>query len=50
MWPATIERDIEVSESASFPTEAQKRDIFYNNATPFLRLSDEEMLSHHKAR
>jgi predicted TIM-barrel fold metal-dependent hydrolase len=37
VWPETIEMAIEGIESASFLTEEQKRDIFYNNAVSFLR-------------
>ncbi len=39
---------IEAIESASFLTDEQKRDIFYNNAARFLRLSDEEIATHHQ--
>jgi predicted TIM-barrel fold metal-dependent hydrolase len=38
VWPQTIELAIETVESAPFLNEAQKRDIFYNNAARFLRL------------
>jgi len=47
MWPETIALAIEAIESANFLTEEQKRDIFYNNAARFLRLSEEEIASHH---
>lgn len=47
VWPGTIERAIAVIEDAPFLTEGQKRDIFYNNAARFLRLSDEEIARHH---
>lgn len=47
-WPATIEVAIDSIESASFLTAEQKRDIFYNNAARFLRLSDEEIAKHHQ--
>jgi uncharacterized protein len=46
-WPETIETAIESIESADFLTDEQKRDIFYNNAARFLRLSDEELARHH---
>jgi predicted TIM-barrel fold metal-dependent hydrolase len=39
IWPRTIEVAIESIESAPFLTAEQKRDIFYNNAVRFLRLS-----------
>jgi predicted TIM-barrel fold metal-dependent hydrolase len=42
VWPQTIEIAIERIESAPFLSDAQKRDILYNNAARFLRLSDEE--------
>jgi predicted TIM-barrel fold metal-dependent hydrolase len=32
---------------AKSDTEVQKRDILYNNAARFLRLSDEEIAKHH---
>ena len=40
-WPEGIGMAIEGIESASFLTEQQKRDIFYNNAVRFFRLSVE---------
>ncbi len=46
-WPDAIHRSVESIETASFLTEEQKRDIFYNNAARFLRLSDEEISKHH---
>ena len=46
VWPRTIEVAIESVEKADFLTPAQKRDILYNNAARFLRLSDEEMTRH----
>ena len=42
-----IPQAVEAIESASFLTDEQKRDIFYNNAARFLRLSDEEIARHH---
>ena len=38
VWPEGIGMAIEGIESASFLTEEQKRDIFYNNAVRFVRL------------
>ena len=38
MWPQVIGIGIEAIESADFLTEAQRRDILYNNAARFLRL------------
>ena len=47
VWPATIERAIAVIDEAPFLTNQQKRDIFYNNAARFLRLSKEDVARHH---
>ena len=47
VWPGVIERGIEAIESAPFLTKARERDILYNNAARFLRLSDEEIARHH---
>jgi uncharacterized protein len=47
-WPGGIERALAAIESASFLSEAQRRDILYNNAARFLRLSDEEIARHHR--
>lgn len=38
VWPDAIGRAVEGIESATFLSEQQKRDIFYNNAARFLRL------------
>ena len=46
-WPGVIERGIAIVEQAPFLNEDQKRDIFYNNAARFLRLSEEEIAKHH---
>jgi uncharacterized protein len=42
VWPEKIGAAVEAIEQASFLTEEQKRDIFYNNAARFLRLEDAE--------
>jgi uncharacterized protein len=47
IWPGVIERAVEVIMEAPFLSEEQKRDILYNNAARFLRLSDEEIARHH---
>jgi predicted TIM-barrel fold metal-dependent hydrolase len=47
IWPGIIEPSIEAIEQAPFLTQAQKRDIFYNNAARFLRLSKDEIKRHH---
>ena len=46
-WPETIELAIETIEAADFLTEEQKRDIFYNNAARFLRLSEDQIAAHY---
>jgi uncharacterized protein len=46
-WPGVIELAIRIIEEAPFLSEEQKRDILYNNAARFLRLSDEEIARHH---
>ena len=47
VWPEAIERGIEVIQQAPFLTEDQKRDILYDNAARFLRLTEEEVALHH---
>ena len=47
VWPGVIERAVEVIMEAPFLSEEQKRDILYNNAARFLRLSEEEIARHH---
>jgi uncharacterized protein len=42
VWPGAIERAIATIEEAPFLTKEQKRDIFYNNAARFLRLSKQD--------
>jgi len=49
-WPETIALAIEAIETADFLSEEQKRDILYNNAARFLRLSDEDIARHHGNR
>lgn len=43
VWPEAIERGIKSIKDASFLTEMQKRDILFNNAARFLRLTDDEI-------
>jgi uncharacterized protein len=50
VWPGTIERAITVIEEAPFLSKRQKRDIFYDNAARFLRLSKEDVARHHSLR
>jgi len=47
VWPEALEHAIRAIESAEFLSEQQKRDILYENAARFLRLSDEERARHH---
>lgn len=48
VWAGVIEPAIKSIEQAPFLTRRQKRDIFYNNAARFLRLSKEEIARHYK--
>ena len=47
VWPGMIEYAIGVVEQAPALTADQKRDILYNNAARFLRLSQAEIDRHH---
>ncbi len=47
VWPEAIVRSIDTINKASFLTEQEKRDILYNNAARFLRLSEAESALHH---
>lgn len=49
-WPATIGVALRTIEQAPFLSKAQKRDIFYNNAARFLRLTKEEIAEDHRRR
>jgi len=44
IWPETVGMSIDAIKSASFLTEEQKQDIFFNNAVTFLRLDKEKIL------
>ena len=46
VWPETLEVAIQSIEQAAFLTPGQKRDIFYNNAARFLKLSEAKMSPH----
>lgn len=48
VWPGAIERAVDVIRDAPFLSKEQKRDILYNNAARFLRLSPETIARHHK--
>jgi uncharacterized protein len=47
IWPDTIDKAIESVERAPFLTRSQKRDILYNNAARFLRLTKDEIRRDH---
>jgi predicted TIM-barrel fold metal-dependent hydrolase len=47
IWPEVIGENIEMIEGADFLSDEQKRDILYNNAARFLRLSEEQISAHH---
>lgn len=47
IWPGVITPSVKAIEDAPFLTAAQKRDILYNNAARFLRLSKAEIDRHH---
>lgn len=49
VWPGVIERSIAVINEAPFLTAGQKRDILYDNAARFLRLSSDEIARHRAA-
>ena len=48
VFPEKISSAIESIETAEYLTVEQKRDIFYNNAARFLKLSEEEIAGHHE--
>lgn len=47
IWPQAIGRAIDAIRQAPFLNKEQKRDILYNNAARFLRLSEEDIAQHH---
>jgi len=47
IWPGIITPAVKSIQDAPFLSEAQKRDILYNNAARFLRLSKAEIDRHH---
>ena len=47
VWPGLIDAAVRSIREAPFLTASQKRDIFYNNAARFLRLSEAEIARHH---
>ena len=46
-WPEAIDDAVEAIQSAPMLTAAQKRDILYNNAARFLRLTEAQVAKHH---
>lgn len=48
IWPGLIEAAVRSIEEAPFLSDEQRRDIFYNNAARFLRLTPEEIAAHHR--
>lgn len=48
IWPGIIEAAVRTIEEAPFLDADQKRDIFYNNAARFLRLTPEEVATHQR--
>ncbi|MES2524579.1 MAG: amidohydrolase family protein [Gemmatimonadota bacterium] len=47
VWPGLIDAAVRGIQEAPFLSPRQKRDIFYNNAARFLRLSEAEIARHH---
>lgn len=47
VWPQTIEVAIDAITEADYLSEDQKRDILYNNAARFLRLTPDQIDRHH---
>jgi predicted TIM-barrel fold metal-dependent hydrolase len=47
VWPDAIPVAIDAITGADFLSEEQKRDILYNNAARFLRLTPEQIKKHH---
>jgi predicted TIM-barrel fold metal-dependent hydrolase len=47
IWPEAIGFGIDNIEGAGYLSENQKRDILYNNAARFLKLSQQEIDAHH---
>ena len=48
IWPGVIEPSVRAIDEAPFLDAGQKRNIFYNNAARFLRLSSEQIAEHHR--
>jgi uncharacterized protein len=48
VWPQAVELGINSIQNAAFLSEAQKRDILFNNAARFLRLTAEQIKEMHR--
>jgi predicted TIM-barrel fold metal-dependent hydrolase len=48
VWPGVIERSVRVIEDAPFLDAKRKRDILYNNAARFLRLTPAQIARHER--
>jgi predicted TIM-barrel fold metal-dependent hydrolase len=48
IWPGVIEASVRTIEDAPFLSPLQKRNIFYNNAARFLRLTEKQVAEHHR--
>jgi uncharacterized protein len=48
IWPGVIAASVKTIEDAPFLSSQQKRNIFYNNAARFLRLTKEQIAEHHR--
>jgi uncharacterized protein len=47
VWPSVIDKAVTTINAATYLTKQQKRDIFYNNAARFLRLTKAEIAADH---
>ena len=47
IWPQSIELGIQTINKAPFLSATQKRDILFNNAARFLRLTEKEIKAMH---
>jgi predicted TIM-barrel fold metal-dependent hydrolase len=48
IWPGVIAESVRAIKVAPFLSAQQKRNIFYNNAARFLRLTKEQIAEHHR--
>jgi len=47
-WPDAIGMAVESIQRADFLSEQEKRDILYNNAARFLKLTPDQITKHHQ--